>query len=57
MSIKLSNKKKSKTTTGIYIDVDLLAQLTRIAKDNQLSVSETMVQLICLGLEKAVDQL
>jgi|TARA_R110000796_G_scaffold127783_1_gene243230 hypothetical protein len=57
MSIKLSNKKTSKTTTGIYLEVALLEQLNSIAKDNGLSVSETMVQLIVLGLEKAGDEI
>jgi len=57
MNIKLSNKKTSKTTTGIYLEVALLEQLNSIAKDNGLSVSETMVQLIVLGLKKAGDEI
>jgi len=57
MSIKLKNEKKSKTTTGIYIEVELLERLGDIAKNNGLSMSETMVQLINLGLEKAGDEI
>ena len=57
MNIKLNNKKTSKTTTGIYMEVSLLEALNTIAKNNGLSVSETMVQLIYLGLEKAKGEL
>ena len=57
MNIKLNNKKTPKTTTGIYMDVALLEQLTKIAKDNEISVSETMVQILHLGLEKAKGEL
>jgi len=57
MNIKLNNKKTSKTTTGIYMEASLLEQLTKIAKDNEISVSETMVQLIHLGLQKAKDEI
>jgi macrodomain Ter protein organizer (MatP/YcbG family) len=53
MNITLKNTKTAKTTTGIYLEVALLDKLNTIAKKNKLSISETMVQLIELGMEKA----
>lgn len=53
MTITLKNTKTAKTTTGIYLEVTLLDKLGAIANKNSLSISETMVQLIELGMEKA----
>lgn len=51
--MKLQSIKKEKTSTGVYLEKDLLAQLNTIAENSKMSTNETIVQLIKLGLDAA----
>ena len=48
----LTTKKTIKKSTGLYLEVDLIDKITALAIENDMSINETMVQLLVIALKK-----
>lgn len=48
--LKLISEKKVKIRSGIYLEKELLEKVKEVARQNRLSINETMVQLIKKGM-------
>ena len=49
--MQLQNNKVKKKSTGLYLPEAVISDVAEIASRNELSVNETMTQLLQLGIE------